>query len=270
MLITQDATTFQRIKETLSLNTKYPGQRPITATILSGYKRAFVLPRCPVSLDRVKAACKEHGISITNDYEKADFVITHENIYEKFDNGEKIKTMTLMYRLWNYEAYDNGWSIVNNHDKPVIYDQKWLDAGYNTYSLSNPVSLYDEWGIPGLAMNLAYLIDTNQMDVMKVEDVLGASSNVTDLTLDLVKELSSWLDSYDDDNIAIAGKILPTIDYTKKKHLVWELAQNLYHKTHKFTRDKDVNYWMDMSRIDDYYHMTAQDMILFLENGRAK
>ena len=31
------------------------------------YKKAFVLPNCPVSTDRIKAALKEHGISITKD-----------------------------------------------------------------------------------------------------------------------------------------------------------------------------------------------------------
>ena len=36
------------------------------------------------------------------------------------------------------------------------------------------VALYlmDEWGLPGLALNLAYLVDTNEMEVLNVETLL--------------------------------------------------------------------------------------------------
>ena len=40
------------------------------------YKKAFVLPNCPVSTDRIKAALKEHGISITKDLDAADVIIS--------------------------------------------------------------------------------------------------------------------------------------------------------------------------------------------------
>lgn len=266
VLITQHQTTFDKIRDLLSDNTPHVGQT--TTSILSGYKKAFVLPRCPVSLDRVKAACKEHSITITNDYTKADLVITHYDFYEKFNDGSKIKTSTLMYRLWNYEAFSDSlgrWALIDNHDKPVIYDEKWTERGVNSYSLSDATSLYDEWGIPGLALNIAHLIDTNQLEVMNVDDVLRASANVTELTETLVKDLTSWIESYDSDNIAIAAKIIPTIDYSKKPHLLWELAQSIYHRTHKFNRDKDVQHWLDKSQIGKLYHYSAQDMILNLE-----
>ena len=81
-----------------------------------------------------------------------------------------------------------------------------------------------------------------------------------------VNELTQWCQSYDRDNIEIAAKILPTVDYTKKKHLMWQLAQEIGSYAYNFNRDKDVQYWMESSKLTDYYHMSAQDMILDLEN----
>ena len=98
VLITQDATSFVKIRKIIT-NPSYNFASTPVAGILKGMKRAFVLPRCGVSLDRIKEACKEHGISITNDYTKADFIISHDDIYDKFENGEKIRTTSLLFKL---------------------------------------------------------------------------------------------------------------------------------------------------------------------------
>ena len=123
----------------------------------------------------------------------------------------------------------------------------------------------DEWGITGLSLNLAYLIDTNELEVISEEAILHASANQIDLTETLVKEISDWVQSYDNENITIAAKIIPTINYTKKPHLLWELAQNLYSYTHNFNRDKDVKYWLEKAELGDLYHSSAEDMIMKLE-----
>jgi hypothetical protein len=38
------------------------------------YKKAFLFPKSPISQDRVKAALKEHKITLTNNYEDADLI----------------------------------------------------------------------------------------------------------------------------------------------------------------------------------------------------
>ena len=258
VLITQDETTFKKIRDILST-------KNLTDVQFQSCKRGFILPGCPTSIDRIKAACKEHKITITNDYEKADFIIAHGDIYEKFRNGETILTTKVMYGLWNYECYnDSNGTIkaVDNYNSKVIYDDKWDKLGANSWKCNGHTALMDEWGIPGLAINLAFLIDTGEMNVFDVESVLHNSANKIELTSELVKDLTSWLDNYDTENIAIAGKILPTIDYTKKPHLLW---QEIYSKTHKFSRDKDVQYWLEQSKIEDFYHYSAEDMIKWLE-----
>ena len=94
---------------------------------------------------------------------------------------------------------------------------------------------------------------------------LHASANLIDLTEDLLEEITTWVNSYDDENIAIAAKILPTINYTKKPHLMWRLAQNIYSYRYKFNRDKDVQFWEERSNLDQLYHHSAEGMILWLE-----
>ena len=257
VLITQDNTRYENIKNMLSIENIKP-------TTLTSYKRAFILPRCPRTQDRLKAVAKEKGLTITNDYEKADVIITHDEFYQKFEHGEKIQSTVMIYRLWNYEAFTGGHSVIDNYDKPVIYDDK-LSGRVTSYGCTGQVTLMDEWGISPLALNIAYLIDTGGLKVISAETLLHASANLIDLTEDLLEEITTWVNSYDNENIAIAAKILPTINYTKKPHLMWQLAQNINSYKYKFSRDKDVQFWEEQSDLSQLYHNSAEDMILQLE-----
>eukprot|EP01047_Picozoa_sp_COSAG01_P003606 COSAG01_NODE_109_length_25925_cov_48.384961_12_plen_342_part_00 len=261
VLITQNTSVFDKVRDLLSNNT-------IADNKIKDYKRGFVLSKCPVTLDRIKSSAKEHKVTITNDYEKADFLISHDNIYTDYNNSEKILSTQLMYKLWNYEAFSetNGrCSFIENYHRKVIYDDK-LSTYFNTWHGFNGDDLMEEWIITPVALNLAYLIDIGELKVLSVENLLHASGNITPLTEDMVIELTNWCQSYDDDNKAIAAKILPTVDYTKKHHLMWKLAQEIGSYTYNFNRDKDVQYWLEASRLSEYYHMSAQDMILTLES----
>ena len=68
---------------------------------LTQYKKAFVLPGCPVSLPRIKEALKEHNITISNDFNKADFFVTHDNYGQFHTDGESIKTSSMLFRSQN-------------------------------------------------------------------------------------------------------------------------------------------------------------------------
>lgn len=255
--ITQDEAKYKNIRNILSIENIKPAA-------LSNYKRAFILPKCPITQERIKAAAKEKGITITNDYEKAGFIITHDDFTKKYEHGEKIHSTTLMYRLWNYEAFTGGCNLIQDYHLPVIYDDRLRDT-IRSYNCTGEITLMDEWGITAMALNLAYLIDTGAIKVMSGETLLHASANLIDLTEDLVDEITTWVNSYDQDNVAIAGKIIPTINYTKTPHLMWQLAQNIYGNMYNFNRDKDVQFWMEQSQFSKLYHHSAQDMILELE-----
>ena len=75
MQLSESATQYDKIKDLLTTE---------TTSDLTIVKRAFVLPMHNVSTERLKASLKEHKISITNDYEKADFIIPHTNFYESY------------------------------------------------------------------------------------------------------------------------------------------------------------------------------------------
>ena len=219
VLITQDVTTFEKVRDILSNNTN--------ATVdLSNYKKAFILPKCPVSSDRIKEACKEHKITVTNDYEKADFIITHDEFYKKFRDGEKILTSMTMYKLWNYEAFPgtNGYVefVDKYHEttgKSVLWDLR-MDEFRSSYRIDDPESLYDECVLPGLAINLAHLVDTNELDVVNVDDMLCQSANKIELTEQLVDEIKDWMSGYQEENFALVAKVLPTIVTDKKEQWV--------------------------------------------------
>ncbi len=264
VLITQDVTTFEKVRDILSNNTN--------ATVdLSNYKKAFILPKCPVSSDRIKEACKEHKITVTNDYEKADFIITHDEFYKKFRDGEKILTSMTMYKLWNYEAFPGTNGHIDFVDKyhfetgkSVLWDLR-MDEFRSSYRIDDPESLYDECVLPGLAINLAHLVDTNELDVVDVDDMLCQSANKIELTEQLVDEIKDWMSGYQEENFALVAKVLPTIVTNKKEHLLWRLAKHIYGQMYRFNRDKDVQYWSENANLGKLYHSSAQDMILNLD-----
>ena len=78
---------------------------------LTQYKKAFILPGCPVSLPRLKEALREHKITVTNDASKADFFVTHTEYGQYHTDGESIRTSSMLFRMTNYEALDISTSI---------------------------------------------------------------------------------------------------------------------------------------------------------------
>jgi len=240
---------------------------------LSSYKKAYLLPNCRVSADRVKSALKEHGVVLTGDYMKAEIYITHDFVSSRFENSENISTRFLLCQLWNYEAIEEGCNSINKYCEDnmrngerarVIYDPKcegWVSR-YNTDFHAMP---YEGWMMTGMAVNIAHRIDTGEATTMDVDAVLHSSANKIEITEELIEQLYTMLNSYDNENYEMAAKILPTIDYTKKKHLMWKLGQEIGSNIYRISRNKDVDYWKNISKVEDYYHKSALDMIKFLE-----
>ena len=260
VLVTQDKTTYEKIGDLLTDTTE-------TDQTFINRKKAFIMPGSDVSQDRLKAALKEHKITVTNDYELADLIIPNDNIRIKSQHGENIPVTKLLVKLWNYETIDASTSNhppIENYDKPVILTNK-ISEKVRYYDLDILESLYDYWVITGMALNIAHKIDIGEVGVVDVETVLHASANKIMLDETLLQDLLLYLDGGNSDNISIAGKIIPTIDYTQNIHLLWELSKVLHNKDYHFRRDKDMQYWMDQARISDLYYSSAEEMILNLE-----
>ena len=260
VLVTQDETTFLKIRDILTNNTE-------DSITFKTKKKAFVLPRCNVSLDRIKSALKEHGISVTNDYELADLIIAHDDIYERFENGENIKSTTLMAKLWNYQTLKetNGSLLaLDNYHGDVIYDSN-VSSKVKYYNCTTGESLYDEWMVTGMAVNLAHKIDAGLVGTIDVDTVIYESANKQILDETLLEDIQKYLSSYSDEDRAIAAKVIPTIDYQQNYHLLWQFAQDAEYSMRNFNRDKDVQYWLEQSNFNEFYRKSAHDMILWLE-----
>jgi len=260
VLVTQDKTTYEEIRDLLTDCTE-TDQTFITR------KKAFIMPGCDVSQDRLKAALKEHKITVTNDYTLADLIVGHDNISKKCQHGENIPSTKLLVKLWNYETIEastSNYPSIESYGKPVILTTKISDK-VRYYDLDILESLYDNWIITGMALNIAHKITAGEMHVVDVETVLHSSANKIVLDETLLQDLCLYLEGYDSDNHAIAGKIIPTIDYTKNIHLVWELAKVLKPNSYYFNRDKDMQYWMEQADVYSLYSRSAEGMILWLD-----
>lgn len=262
VLVTQDETTFKKIQSILTDSTE-------DSTTFKTKKKAFVLPKCNVSLDRIKSALKEHSITVTNDYELADLIITHEDIYDRFESGENIKSTVMIARLWNYQTLEetNGSVLAVDHYKgDVIYDGN-LSGKVRYYNCTTGESLYDEWMITGMAINLAHKIDTGLVGTIDVDTVIYESANKQVLDETLLEDIQKYMSSYSDEDTAIAAKVIPTIDYQQNYHLLWQFAQDADHYMYRFNRDKDVQYWLEQSNFNKFSRKNAHDMILWLEKN---
>ena len=268
VLVTQDVTTYEKIIEILTEPT-------VTSKTLSNYKKAFILPRCNVSSDRLKAALREHKITVTNDYELADLIVGHNDITtHKLTNGENIPSTVMMGRLWNYEttsagsttnpAYPLSQDIVA-YPGEVIITNKITDR-IRYYNIDIADSLYDSWMITGLAVNIGHLVDTQAIDVVDVDTVLHSSANNCILDEELLQDLITQINSYNKEDKTMAGAILPTIDTSQEYHLLWQFAQQCYtNLCNDYTRNKDIQYWLKKSNMDILYNLSAEGMIKWLE-----
>ena len=160
VLVTQDNTTYGKIEDILKSSKE-------TDTSFRNKKKAFVMPGADISLDKIRAALKEHKITITNDYTKADLIITNDNIARKCKHGENIPTSKMLIKLVNYELVKDGASphrsfvdgLIDEYKGNVILTEKITE--HTKYYYHTAVdSLYDNWIITGLALNIAHLIDT--------------------------------------------------------------------------------------------------------------
>ena len=264
VLCTQDETTYKKIYSILTVSTE-------DENTFKNKKKAFILPKCSVSQDRLKAALKEHGISVTNDYELADLIIGHHDISShRSENADNIPSTLMMNKLWNYETTKGRASathpaeqtIFNSGIETIITTK--LTERVSHYNIDVEDSLYDVWMLTGMAINLAHLIDTTDLSVVDTETVLHSSASKMILDEQLLSDLKLQLNSNNDD-MYVAAKVVPTIDYTKNYHLLWQFAQDCNSISYNFNRDKDIQYWIEASNFNKFTRKSPQDMILWLE-----
>ena len=242
-----------------------------TTKKMGTWKRAFLLPKSPISIDRVRSALKEHNIVITNDINAADVIITHDDFHSQFRSGGNIHSTAMMGKIWNYDTFKDtsvGGQGMRKYiidvGNAIIYDGK-CESWFKIYNADTDDSLYDAWLLTGMAVNLAHKIQVEHIDVMEASDCLHQSATKLILDEQLVKDIATQVNSHNEEDNAMAAKILPTIDYESKYHLLWDLCGQIDNSLYKYNRNKDVQYWKDMAQVSELSYKSAEDMILWLD-----
>jgi hypothetical protein len=242
-----------------------------TTADLTTVKKAFVLPMHSVSTDRLKAALKEHKIGITNDYEKADFIIPHTNFYDLYQSVDSIPQSKLMFKLCN-GYYSNGHrqAVTDYHEKTgnnVILEKNSLDTAYQ-HNIDYESAPYDSYCFSKMVLILADLVDKGELAVIETDTILNQSANRVPLTEELMEDIKKMVDNYHatDEEMAIAGKIIPTIDPTGEPYLLYKYASDfLENVSYRYNRNKDVMYWMTKHNISYLARQNAEEAIKHFE-----
>jgi len=176
----------------------------------------------------------------------------------------------MMAKLWNYET-TGGRNTATHPFELAIFKSSVptlitsrLTEKVRYYDLDIESSVYDEWMLTGMALNIAHLIDTTQLSVIDAETVLHSSASKMIMDEQLLADLDRQLCSSRDDK-ALALKIIPSICYKTNYHLLWQFAKNCNQITYADNRDKDLQYWIEASNFRSFENRSAQDMILWLE-----
>ena len=261
--LSESISMYDKIKDLLTLE---------TTSDLTQVKKAFVLPMHNVSTDRLKAALKEHKIGITNDYEKADFIIPHTNFYDQYSNVDNIPQNKLMFHLYNGYFQNDHRPLVADYNSDtgnnIILDKRSLN-NRNQWSLDYESAPYDSYCFSNMALTLADMVDKGEMAVVETDTILNQSANRVPMTEELMEDIKKMVDNYSasDEEIEMAGKIIPTIDPTGEPYLLYIYAEDfLDNISYKYNRNKDVLYWMEKWNISYLARLNAEQAIKYFED----
>ena len=242
-----------------------------TTNDLTQVKKAFILPMADVSTDRLKAALKEHKITVTNDYEKADFIIPHVNFYDSYSSIENIPQTKLMFNLHNgYYCNDHRHVVRDYHertDNNVILDKRSLGDKYQ-HNIDYESLPYDSYVFSNMSIVLATMIESGDLQVIETDTILNQSANRVPITEELMEDLNKMINNYHatEEELQMAGKIIPTIDPTGEPYLLYKYAKEfLGNCDYKYTRNKDVMYWLQKHNISVLARKNAEQAIKYFE-----
>ena len=261
IFLSESAAQYDKVKDLLETE---------TTADLTVVKRAFVLPMHNVSTDRLKASLKEHKISITNDYEKADFIIPHTNFYENYSNVESIPQTKMMFKMFNgYFCNDHRPLVEDYYAKTgndVILEKRSI-ANHYQHNMNYESAPFDSFIFSNMSIVLADLIEKGEMQVINTDTILNQSANRIPITEQLMEDIKKMIDGYDtsDEDIEMAGKIIPTIDPTGEPYLLYSYSDLLDRKSYEFNRNKDVQYWMEKHKISRLAMLNAEEAIKHFE-----
>jgi molybdopterin-guanine dinucleotide biosynthesis protein len=239
-------------------------------------KKVFLIPLSPVSINRVKYILSENSIKMTNDYEEADFIITHNNFNRSFyGSSDNVINSALCFYYSNHvlvSKITNENSItqplidyIKSSGNDLILDNKKKDT-FRHIRHENDIITYNscEYYVTGMMLNIAEKIQNSLLNVIDLSLLTTSISNKIVLTEGLKNDLIMQIQSTNKEDIDMAAMVLPTIDYGKNMHVLWEFSK-IYYSLSKFNRNKDVKEWIERADIRKLYNLSPEDMIMNLK-----
>jgi len=225
------------------------------------YEKVFVMPNHNVGLDKIKELCKEYGIRLTNNYDQADLILTHDYINKRsdeddwtYENGEKITNRIPLFTIWNYNSYTRS-----NGDNVI------LSLCESRANLTFNERLMEEHCISGLALNVAHKVDTNECEIFHLDTFVVSSAETQVMDEDLCETLLSMADGTMED-WNVAKKIIPSIDTTKNLHWIWKFAYNVSYYRMNTGRDKNLDHWKNLVNWDKITGCSSSEAIEYFES----
>jgi len=242
-----------------------------TTNDLTTVKKAFILPMADVSTDRLKSALKEHKITVTNDYEKADFIVPHLNFYDSYSSIDTIPQTKLMFHLKNgYYCNDHRTCVADYHNdtgNTVILDKRSL-GDHQQWNVEYDSLPYDSYIFSNMSIVLAKMVEDGDLQVIETDTILNQSANRVPMTEELMEDLNKMISSYSasDEELQMAGKIIPTIDPEGEPYLLYKYSKEfLGNIDYKYSRNKDVIYWLEKHKCSYLSRISAEDAIKHFE-----
>ena len=263
VILSESVAQYDKIKNLLCVE---------TTNDLTLVKKAFVLPMHNVSTDRLKAALKEHKNTITNHYEKADFIIPHTNFYDSYSSIENIPQTKMMFKIHNGYYCNTHRSIVQDYysrtANNVILDKRSLGDSYQ-HNIDYDSLPYDSFVFSNMSIILAKMIEDGDLQVIETDTILNQSANRVPMTEELMEDLQKMISNYSasEEELQMAGKIIPTIDPTGEPYLLYKYSREfLGNIEYKYSRNKDVLYWLEKHNCASLGRMNAENAIKYFED----
>ena len=263
VLLTEDTTAWVNIADLFERE---------TITDLTQVSKAFILPSCNMPADRIKSLLKEHKVTITNDYEKADVIVTHNSIEQHTSSNSYphsiLKTKMFCQLTGGYFLNDNRTYVEDYHTSTgndCVATEANVDGDYfhNCNYTSMP---HISYLIPGLTINLGAKIKNKEVQVINAETVDNLSATKQDLTDSLLEDLRSMLTGGSEEQ-EIGLSLVPTINSETNVHLVWQLYQII--NEGYFNKDKALKYWEDTNNVRDRFYTSNATEVLQREHNRG-
>ncbi len=251
------------------LDTLQPNTDP---SALKG-KKVYILPGIEYTNDRLRGTLDALDIKITGSLKRADAVVVGKTLevttdrWTSFSNRNVIGYLKGYYVGHGISSVDNDEfaMMVNDHDKAVLFHPN-MGIRPSTYSNNcyNANTIHEKYITSG-GLKIIDAIN-NGLGVVSAEDIIN--NPITKLTLDeeLVETISSQIWGSHED-VEMAGKIIPNIDYETNIHYLWKLAAKIGARIYRYNRNKDVKTWIANSRFNMLYRMNSFEMIEYLQRN---